>query len=420
MTPKKFAIIGGSIWGNRGAAAMLETTIGRLREYFPDAEFAVFTPYPLKDKALVSDPQLEFFDSRPIALLQYFFITCYSWFFRRLGRKTDFSGGVKALIYSDVLLDIGGITFSDGRLIFLPYNILTILPSLMFDVPVVKLSQAAGPFTNPLIRMLSRFFLSRCAYFFARGEKTLVFLTELGLDPDRLGFAADVAFSYKPEYSLTSENSTAVSQLCAKIDSAIASGHKIITIAPSVVVSDKMSLAHLDYVQLLANQIKRMEDQDVIFVVFPNASREGSKKTRNNDLRVIEFLRDKCETQLPQLLYKRMEWVTFDVDTRGIEEIIKRADVLIASRFHAMVFGLKLGIPTVVIGWGHKYKEVMSKLGQDMYVLDYSSPADNLTYILREVLKNKDAIASKIKSLVDREKASSCKQFDYLVGNILE
>lgn len=420
MAPKKIAIIGGSIWGNRGAAAMLETTIGKLREYFQDAEFAVFTPYPLKDRALVSDPRLEFFDSRPTALIRYFFVAVYGWFLGRLSRKVNFSGGVRALTCSDILLDIGGITFSDGRLIFLPYNILTICPSLMFAVPVVKLSQAAGPFTNPLIRVLSRFFLSKCEYFFARGEKTLLFLTGLGLDPDRLALAADIAFSYKPEYSLASENGTAISELGAKIDSAIASGNKIVAIAPSVVVDDKMRAVHLDYVQLLVNQIKRMEDQNITFVVFPNASREGSRKTRNNDLRVIEFFRDTCEMQMPHLLYKRMEWVAFDVDTRGIEEIIKRADVLIASRFHAMVFGLRLGIPTVVIGWGHKYKEVMNKLGQDRYVLDYNSFGDNLTDILREVLKNKDEIASKINLSLDREKASSCKQFDYLAGKILE
>ena len=34
----------------------------------------------------------------------------------------NFSGGVRALTNSDILLDIGGITFSDGRLMFLPYK----------------------------------------------------------------------------------------------------------------------------------------------------------------------------------------------------------------------------------------------------------------------------------------------------------
>jgi len=45
-TAGKVAIIGGSIWGNRGAAAMLETTIAQVRAVLGDVRIAVFTPYP--------------------------------------------------------------------------------------------------------------------------------------------------------------------------------------------------------------------------------------------------------------------------------------------------------------------------------------------------------------------------------------
>ncbi len=180
MPTKQISIIGGSIWGNRGASAMLETTIGKLREAKLDASYNIFTPYPLKDLSLAADPQLNFFDSRPFAIVQYFLKTLFGWFITRMGGNVNFSGGVRALTNSDILLDIGGITFSDGRLMFLPYNILTIWPSILFGIPVVKLSQAAGSFRNPIIRMFSKLFLSRCDYFFARGEKTPCFLDRFG------------------------------------------------------------------------------------------------------------------------------------------------------------------------------------------------------------------------------------------------
>jgi len=418
MTSKQISIIGGSVWGNRGAAAMLETTIGKLREAKLDARYVVFTPYPLKDRSLVNNSELEFYDSRPVALLKYFLKAIWGWLKVRFGGKVNFSGGVRALTSSDILLDIGGITFADGRLLFLPYNVLTIWPSILFGVPVVKLSQAAGSFKNPIIHVLSKLFLSSCDHFFARGEKTLDFLSELGLDARKLDLAADIAFCYEPQYCLSTENSSAVSQLCEHMDKLVEGGKKIIAISPSILVMEKMQSKELNYIQLLVDLIKRVDDPDVTFVVFPNASREGSKKARNNDIHTIELMRDETEIKLPSPLYKRVKWVTFDVNTRGIEEIIKRADVLLASRFHAMVFGLRLGIPTVVIGWGHKYLEVMKKFNQETYVFDFEVANANLAKTMCEILEKRDVIVSKIELACKAEKRSSQKQFDYLVRSL--
>lgn len=271
MNMRKIAIIGGSVWGNRGAAAMLETTIGKLRSVNKDIKFSIFTPYPSKDRLLVSDQSLEFFDSSPLSLVKYFLIALWGWLFVRFGKRPKFYGGVAALVDSDVLLDIGGITFADNRMIFLPYNILTIFPSLMFGVPVVKMSQAAGSFLNPIIRFFSKTFLSKCDYFFARGEKTLEFLKEINIDENKLGLAADIAFNYMPEYCLSSENTVAIAQLYNHIDSHVSLGCKVIAISPSVVVLDKMAAQKKSYIQLLVDILK-IDENDVLFVVIPNAA----------------------------------------------------------------------------------------------------------------------------------------------------
>ena len=46
---KRFAIIAPTVWGNRGAEAMLETAIGRLRDREPDATFVVLL-LPARDR----------------------------------------------------------------------------------------------------------------------------------------------------------------------------------------------------------------------------------------------------------------------------------------------------------------------------------------------------------------------------------
>ena len=321
---KSIAIIGGSLWGNRGAAAMLETTIHKIREKVPEAEISVFTPYPGKDQSLSIDPGLVFFDSRPLALIGYFLAAVWGKLKAVFGLNAGLQGGTAALTGSDLLLDIGGITFADGRLKFLPYNILTIWPSLIYQVPVVKLSQAAGSFRNPLLRVVAKYFLSRCEHIFARGEKTLEYLRDLGIADDRVTLAPDIAFCFQPAYCLTQENELAVKQLCSKLDKLIDQRQKILCISPSVLVSNKMRSNQDSYNALMLEIIKKSDYKNQIYLFVPNATREGSSKTRNNDLQVIKGLRDQAELELPARIYKQMVWVEYDLSSSGVERLIQR------------------------------------------------------------------------------------------------
>jgi colanic acid/amylovoran biosynthesis protein len=420
MSSRKIAIIGGSIWGNRGAAAMLETTIHKLREYAPDVEISVFTPYPEKDQSLSIDPRLEFFDSRPFALVEYFLATVWSRIGVLIGINFKLKDGAAALTGSDLLLDIGGITFADGRLKYLPYNILTIWPSIIHRVPVVKLSQAAGSFRNPILRIVAKYFLSRCAHIFARGEKTMEYLEDLGLEQDRISLAADIAFVYLPEYCLSQENDFAVEQLCTLLDLKIAENQKIICISPSVLVSEKMRSNQVSYADLMIDIIKKGDYQNETYVFVPNATREGSKKTRNNDLQVIKELRDRAEVELPARIYNKMIWADYDLSTRGVDKIIQRANIVIASRFHTMVAALRSFKPTIIVGWSHKYKEVMKRFGQDEFVFDYKLDSDDSIKKLTELLDRENSIISQIEHSYKLEASASKVQFDYIAGKFLE
>ena len=55
--------------------------------------------------------------------------------------------GPRQLARSQVLLDVFGVSYSDGRERFLPFNVLCNWPAMMFRVPVVKLSHAAARFS---------------------------------------------------------------------------------------------------------------------------------------------------------------------------------------------------------------------------------------------------------------------------------
>ena len=138
-----------------------------------------------------------------------------------------------------MLLDIGGITFSDGREKYLPFNILSIWPAMLLGVPVVKLAQAVGPFNDPLNRFLAKIFLFRCAHIFARGEKTAEFLRQFNYPSEKFDTVADIAFLYEPEFSLSTENEDRVSSLIQRMEAAKKQGKKIVVFSPSILVESE-------------------------------------------------------------------------------------------------------------------------------------------------------------------------------------
>ena len=50
----QIGVIGGSIWGNRGAEAMVATCIGHIRRTWPAARALIFSYFPLQDRRILA------------------------------------------------------------------------------------------------------------------------------------------------------------------------------------------------------------------------------------------------------------------------------------------------------------------------------------------------------------------------------
>lgn len=410
------SITGGTICGNRGAESMLTTTIGVIRQDFPDAKFFVFSYYPQKDRELCKGENIIILSGKPAALATRHFLgallAALIKLFRGRVPRSNFFKIAKALDESDMLLDIGGITFSDGRGKYLPFNILTIWPAMIMGVPVIKLAQAVGPFHQFFNRLNAKLFLKHCRHIFARGEKTAQFLADLGYPADRTDLVADVAFLYQPEFSLSQENEERVTELLSKIKTA----HKqVIVFSPSILVETQSAKKGLDYAAKFFDVINSLDKDRCQFVFIPNASREGSEKKHNNDLLTLANLRAQAENgalgtdKLPSI-----DWVAYDINTAAIRAIISTADVLVTSRYHAMISGLCLAVPTVVIGWGHKYKETMDYFDLGKYSLDFGDTSIDLPKVVQEALENKTLIHHQILQNLEMVKQKSEIQFSFI------
>lgn len=413
---KRFSVIAATVWGNRGAEAMLESTIGRLRDRAPGAEFAVYSYYQDRDTQLVNAPDVRVFSASPAHLV----LVMFPWsLFLGLLRVLHLPyrwgpASVRALATSDALIDLAGVSFIDGREKFLPYNVLTILPAMLLGVPVFKLAQALGPFKNPLNRFAARI-LWRCAMIAPRGSVTVDNLAAIAF-PEKLTLPSpDVAFLFEPRDSLSDEGRPEVAAITTNIGRYNARGLEAIGVCPSAVIASKASAEGWDYPGFVAEVVRGIVASGRAVVLFPNATRASSATFRNNDLPVIAQIMERLDEaeQLPVLA------VSGDVNAAGLREIVSRCNCVAVSRFHAMIAALSAGVPVAVLGWSHKYLEVMRQFGQERYVFDAADhEAGPFLERLIELCDRHDAASKQIVDSFPQVAERSARQFDEVIRRI--
>jgi len=408
---RRFAIIAGTLTGNHGAEAMLTTAIGQLRDRYPGARFEVFSYYPEADRALVTDPTISVHSSTPKSLVLV--LAPFALLLGGLkvvglgGLRGLFPRSVRALERCDALLDVAGVSFIDGREKFLPFNLLTVWPPFGVPVPASKVPQAMGPSSHPPNRVAADW-RRHCALVFARGAGTWDNLVEFGMPEGRLRRAADVAFLHRDADSITHEGAVDVTGMLAALDDRT-NARPVVGVCPSSVIAGKAAEEGWDYAGFLADIVGGLVADGCDVLLFPNATRAASAKPRNNDLPVIAEVAARCA----RLGEGRVTSVDFDVDTTGIKRLVARCDVAMVSRFHAMVGALTLAVPVFVLGWSHKYLEVMEQFGLADLVFDSSrhDPAEVLAAV-RALRARRDEVAAAIAANLDEVRASSASQFD--------
>jgi len=134
-----------------------------------------------------------------------------------------------------------------------------------------------------------------------------------------------------------------------------------------------------------------VEEQGATAVLIPNEVGGGR---RYDDLYVARKVR---EAATHQESIRLLEGVYSAEEIKGV---IGRCDMVIASRYHSTIAALSTGVPCLVIGWGHKYREAMGMLGLDAYVFDYAhASTEEVLARTRELWANREELASRIREM---------------------
>ncbi len=358
MANPHVTIIGSALAGNKGASAMLESAIQTLRGRIPGVTFTLLSMYPTEDQAQNIYPELSIIDARPrvlgitinsLALLHRILPPLRKVILKR-------SAAIRALAGSQVLLDQGGITFTDGREKFLLYNVASILPAMNLHTSVFKCAQAVGPFTSPINRAAAKYYLPRVSTLVTRGRITHEFAVGLGLTNIVAG--ADYAFSLE----LDGSEASAVAR---HFDLGFFDEGTIVGLSPSVVLQKKINAGGASYVAEMVTFVDAQTASGRKVLLVPHSARTGTDKTHNNDLPLCREIYRKIAQPESVLFLDR------ELPSQELRYLIGRCDLFVASRFHAMVSALAMAVPTLVIGWSHKYREVLEMFELEDWAFGY-------------------------------------------------
>ena len=406
---RKIVIIGSTLTGNKGAAAMLESSIQTLS----NADFTLLTYQPVVEEEKYNQyKNLKII--RADALFLGVIINLLALIYKILPSLRPLlkkrSKSIKTLAEADVILDQGGITFVDGREKFLLYNIASILPALMVGTPVIKCSQALGPFKSPINRFFAKLLLPKMKVIVSRGSITQTYLDGLGLNNTIQG--ADYAFLLK----LTKEEEKKAKRYYRED---FFTGSTVVGISPSVVMQKKVEKLNKDYVYILANFSNDLIKKGYKVVLVPHSGRKNAKNSFLDNIPILREIRTShsndlilCQELNGRITNKKnCLFINEELSSQELRSIIGKCDLFIASRFHAMISSLAMQVPTLVVGWSHKYKEVLEMFelenwafGQDKLNQDY------LEKRFKDLERNQKDINIKIEKFLPSVKKRSYKQ----------
>jgi len=411
-------IIGATLIGNRGAEAMVSATVTLLRKRHKGIRFTLFSYFPKIDKKVAPDQILDIRSGSPYYLL--FYIFPLSMIFALLVRflnlrflKALFPKALNDWYESACIIDVSGVSFMDVRMQILPYDILIIVISRILNTPFIKFAQAMGPFNNRLNKYAAKYFLESVDHIFARGEDTFTFIKSLDLSTSVVR-SSDIALLHTKGYSLTDENSDYVNIFSNKLESLHRDGARILGICPSSVVYKLSNKRGFDYLGYLNIFVKECIDEGFHILLFPNATKdEDMSKIRNNDLYPILKIAQNARASVDTKNSDRILFIDRNINTDGIKQLVCHCDLTIVSRFHAMIASLELKLPVIVLGWSHKYLEVMRDFNLSEWVFDYKEKShEELFRLTKKCHRSKDSIKKNIELHLPAVQQLSMMQID--------
>lgn len=378
----KNIIITGGGFVNKGAQAMTFITVSELKKRFPDHEIYILSDVEIKrDKSELEKYNFKVICSYPIKFAKaqtnkILDLVC------RIRNKSDYNNALSIYTNCDLMLDISGYSIGTDWRYKICNNFLDNIEfAKYFNIPVYLLPQSFGPFDYKdeegfKIDKRSAELFPYVKQIFARereGYEALINrynLTNVTLANDLVLTSTIEDYDvYRSTYKLVvpeiKENSVAIIPNYKSFDF----GN-----------SDEL----MKFYSLLIDKLTK-SGKNIYLINHSSMDFEYCKKIKalfsDND-RVINIEED-------------LSCVQFN-------EIVKKFDFVVASRFHSIVHSYKNLIPCIVLGWATKYYELTRLFNQEKYMFDVRKEINisdfehSIDLIIEKLTNEKEIIKSRL------------------------
>ena len=298
----------------------------------------------------------------------------------------------------DAVVDISGYMYGRRGLGgFADFAALLAEEALRARKPYVALPQAWDPAPPDQQRSLKRLFNSSTRLY-ARDRVSQANLARVvGVSQDVIPLCPDIAFCFE------AFDADATTSLPRKHD------RLLVAVSPNVRVYERSSGIgeNNTYVRTVSAIVRQLLAEDLDVLLIPHEYRYD--KMRGSDDRLICSLIHLTLGQ-PERVY------TFDepLSASEIKAMIGRCELVIGSRFHALIGGLSQGIPALALGWSHKYDELMSDCGLRGCVvgLDDLSNVEKILQNVQQIWQNRNVLKVQLQGRLPTIRAHVDRMFD--------
>jgi len=367
----KIVLIGSYIRRNFGGPSILLSIVKVLRNTFIDAKLVYLSLSPDDTSVNPRDyglDQIVILPNPKLILIYFAFL-------------------LKELVNANILIDIWGILFSDSlerSLIYRIFEGLHLILGKILKKCVIKYTADIGPFYSIWTRLFARICLNNLDLIFVRSRESRRYLENIGIKTP-IVVAPDAAFILDQKY---------VNRDVIIPPEKLSERKIIVGVSVSHTIT-KFSKSEEDYIRIISKIIEYLvKKYNALVILIPNELFSYKK----DDLYIARKIYNMVISKENVIILNK------EYDATELKGIIGLCNLLIGSRYHSIIAALSQGIPTLAIGWHHKYNAVMELVGLENFVcdikkLDLNDICNKIDYLLKNNFNIKLKILNKLKCI---------------------
>lgn len=346
---RNIVITGGGMV-NKGAQAMTLIAVHELRKRFPDHKIYLYSPVDLANNKL--DKAQFAFDFTGWYPLK--FAHCQHNPLQRavtmLRSRSELQEAEAVYHNTDFIVDVSGYALGSNWNDKVCNDYLDILEFAQgFDIPVYLMPQSFGPFDLGEGRQALN----------ARIHKLLP--------------TAKIIFTREQEGYDALVNAYGLKNVRLAHDLVLS--NKGIDLANVFVFVPPLDLPEIkpNSVAVIPNSMNSsVTDQDTVFAIYTNAIKALLDHGKTVYLLSHSAMDSALCGELKEPFKSNENVILLEQDFSCLEfnELVKKFQYMVASRFHSIVHAFKNGIPCIALGWAIKYHDLLKLFSQEQYVLD--------------------------------------------------